>query len=142
MRNRTTRSSAQARLPRFHVERKIDTEADLPPEQHEKLRWAEELLRLPEVWTQARGAGVRVAILDTGVDRDHPDLEGAIVATKDFTGQGIRDVNGHGTHCAGIIGARANSIGFIGVAPEASLMIGKVLADDGTGDLAWIAAGV
>lgn len=137
-----SRSAIRARLPRFAIERTADAEVGMPPEQHEQLRWAEELLRLPEVWTKTKGVGVRVAILDTGIDKTHPDLEGAVVATKDFTGSGMRDVNGHGTHCAGIIGARANGIGFIGVAPEVSLMIGKVLGNDGSGDLGWISAGI
>jgi len=108
----------------------------------ERLRWADRLLRLPEVWRQTRGEKVRVAILDTGVDPDHPDLEDALVATKDFTGEGIEDLHGHGTHCAGIVAARANDIGFVGAAPLAGLVVGKVLRNSGSGSLDWAAKGI
>lgn len=110
--------------------------------EQERLRWAEQSLRLPTVWRRTRGRDIRVAVLDTGVDADHPDLRNAIVATSDFTGDGIEDRNGHGTHCAGIIGARANGIGFIGAAPETQLMIAKVLGDNGSGTLEMVADGV
>ncbi|MBW2341024.1 MAG: S8 family serine peptidase [Deltaproteobacteria bacterium] len=56
------------------------------------------------------GKGVKVAVLDTGVDLDHPDLKTAIIGTRDFTGDGVEDKNGHGTHCAGVIGARLNDV--------------------------------
>ncbi|MCH7535853.1 MAG: S8 family serine peptidase, partial [Bacteroidetes bacterium] len=95
-----------------------------------------------DVWRQTKGEGVRVAILDTGIDIDHPDLKDAIVETSDFTGDGIEDESGHGTHCAGIIGARLNSVGFVGVAPSCELLIGKVLNNNGEGALEWVAAGI
>ena len=62
------------------------------------------------------GEGVRVAVLDTGVDGEHPDLSAAIEETRDFTGsrRGASDRQGHGTHVAGTIGARANDVGVIG----------------------------
>lgn len=110
--------------------------------EEERINWAESLLGIPDVWAQTMGSGVKVAVLDTGVDADHPDLKSAIVASHDFTGDGIEDHNGHGTHCAGIIGARMNDVGFVGVAPECDLMIGKVLNNAGQGNFDWIAAGV
>ncbi len=110
--------------------------------QPERLRWAEQLLRLPEVWRLTRGQGVRVAVLDTGVDPDHPDLQGAIEQTRDFTGEGIEDLNGHGTHCAGVVAARANEVGFVGTAPLSTLLIGKVLANGGSGAIGAVAAAV
>ncbi len=108
----------------------------------ERLRWAEELLRLPEVWRLTRGEGVRVAVLDTGIDPDHPDLADAIERTRDFTGEGIEDLNGHGTHCAGIVAARANGLGFVGTAPLSSLLVGKVLDGSGGGSIEGVAAAV
>jgi len=48
------------------------------------------------------GSGVRVAIIDTGIDTDHPDFAGRIAQTVDLVGEGPVDENGHGTHCAGI----------------------------------------
>jgi len=108
----------------------------------ERLRWAEALLRLPLVWRETRGEGIRVAILDTGIDSDHPDLAGAVVEARDFTGEGIEDRNGHGTHCAGIVAARANGVGFIGAAPKCELVVAKVLDGEGRGKLSQVVAGI
>lgn len=91
----------------------------------------------PEAWQAGYdGRGVKVAILDTGVDAGHPDLKGRIAASADFTGSGsTQDGHGHGTHVASIIaGSGAASGGRLrGVAPGAQLMIGRVLDDDGAG---------
>ncbi len=108
----------------------------------ERLRWSETLLRLPLAWRETRGEGIKVAILDTGIDPDHPDLDGAVVAARDFTGEGIEDRNGHGTHCAGILAARANELGFIGAAPNCELIVAKVLDERGVGSLRQVAAGI
>ena len=84
-------------------------------------------------WT---GKGVRVAVLDTGIDQSHPDLQGRIVAYKNFaSGSSNNDMVGHGTHCAGVIAGAARPIGGLryGVAPGVSLIVAKVLGDDGRG---------
>lgn len=100
----------------------------------------------PEAWDSGfTGKGVKVAVLDTGMDESHPDLDGAVVAKKDFSGSGgIQDVDGHGTHVASTIaGSGVASDGENrGMAPDADLMIGKVLADDGTGSDSDIIAGM
>jgi subtilisin len=90
------------------------------------------------------GAKVRIAVLDTGVDSKHIDLAGAVVAEKDFTGSrnGAMDVQGHGTHVAGTIAARKNTRGVYGNLPDAEIINGKVLDDDGSGKGSWIAAGI
>jgi len=108
----------------------------------ERIDWAGGILNIPAIWQQTQGAGVKVAILDTGIDTEHPDLAKAIIASEDFTGDGIEDVNGHGTHCAGIVGARLNGVGFVGVAPQSELMIAKVLGNDGRGASQWVSAGI
>lgn len=89
------------------------------------------------------GAGVRVAVLDTGIDCGHPDLSAGCVYGANFAGftQPFDD-HGHGTHVAGIIGARANGIGVIGVAPEATLYAVKVMDANGSGAWSWVAAGL
>jgi subtilisin family serine protease len=133
--------SVRPGLPRFRVG-KICSESDLRNEAQEETNWAESLLGIPDVWWQTQGKGAKVAILDTGVDCNHKDLQAGIIATKDFTGDGIEDTNGHGTHVAGIIGARMNGTGFVGIAPECSLMIGKVLGNDSSGSYDWISDGV
>ena len=132
-------------LPRVTVHQQASNETNLKviaETQEERINWAASILGLPQIWEETVGAGVKVAVLDTGIDLDHPDLKDAIVDRKDFTGDGIEDVNGHGTHCAGIIGARLNSIGFVGVAPKCELLIAKVLGNNGLGDFSWIADGV
>lgn len=86
----------------------------------------------PAVWQQASGGGVIVAVLDTGVDTAHPDLPADVLAAGFVDGQSALDINGHGTHCAGIVLARNNDIGVVGVAPQAGLISGKVCNDEGT----------
>lgn len=109
----------------------------------ETVGWGQRYLNIPSLWKSTEGEGVRVAVLDTGI-ADHPDLAGAIIGAKDFTGSryGVSDQQGHGTHCAGIVAARKNHNGIVGVAPKAQLLIGKVLGDDGYGTGQDIAAGI
>ncbi|MEM8553830.1 MAG: S8 family serine peptidase [Pseudomonadota bacterium] len=109
-------------------------------------------------WDRSRGAGVTVAVLDTGIDASHPDLVDSLwINSGEIPGNGrdddrngyVDDVygydfisnrgdavdgNGHGTHIAGTIAATAdNGVGVVGVAPEAKIMALKVLRDNGTG---------
>ena len=100
---------------------------------------------VPAAWQLSRGEGVTVAVLDTGVDREHADLVTQFASDPaDFTGSpwGPDDRQGHGTHCAGIIAATDNAQGVVGVAPMAKLLVGKVLGDDGSGLGDWVAAGI
>jgi subtilisin len=111
----------------------------------ETLDWSLKFLGIPPLWQQSRGQGVRVAVLDTGCDLQHPDLRGAIVDSRDFTRSpwGVADRQGHGTWCCGMIAARAgNNMGVGGIAPECELLVGKVLRDNGTGDDREIEAGL
>ncbi|MGC5284633.1 S8 family serine peptidase [Micromonospora sp. DT231] len=100
----------------------------------------------PIAWAAGRdGAGVTVAVLDTGVDATHPDLAGRIAEARDFSASGsARDGHGHGTHVASTIaGSGAASAGLRkGVAPGATLLIGKVLDDGGSGYDSSIIAGM
>jgi subtilisin family serine protease len=89
---------------------------------------------------------VDVAVIDTGIDLDHPDLNvagGTNCATFFATcGSGGNDGNGHGTHVAGTIGALDNDIGVVGVAPGARLWAVRVLGNNGTGTTSQIIAGI
>ncbi|MEU0374128.1 S8 family serine peptidase [Streptomyces sp. NPDC006283] len=92
------------------------------------------------------GASVSVAVLDTGIDPNHPDVSGNLVEQVDFTGNasGARDGHGHGTHVAAtILGTGDASKGLRkGVAPRAKLRVGKVLSDSGSGAMSSIIAGM
>jgi subtilisin len=92
------------------------------------------------------GAGARVAVIDTGIDLTHPDLVAGIDAglgLNCITAGPPQDGHGHGTHVAGIIGARAgNGIGVIGVAPNVRLVAIKALNDQGEGEWSNVICGI
>jgi len=103
------------------------------------------LIRAPNVWREGcTGVGVRIAILDTGIDLDHPDFLGRIAAVADFTGEGIADASGHGTHVAGIAcgDGRASGGKYAGVAPGADLCIAKVLDSQGSAFMSDVMVGI
>lgn len=133
-------------------------------------QWGLQTMKLPQLWQQPIITQKRpiIAILDTGVDIDHPDLKANIwTNTKesegaedydddgngfkddlhgwDFVNQTgrIGDWNGHGTHCAGIAAAvGSNGIGIVGANPDALIMPVTVMQSDGTGDVATIIKGI
>ena len=89
------------------------------------------------------GAGITVAVLDTGIDSTHPAFTGATLIEEDFSGSGNGDVQGHGSHCAGTIFGRDVDGTRIGVAPGVDrALIGKVLGDDGSGDSIGLFRGI
>ncbi|MFJ5556840.1 S8 family serine peptidase [Streptomyces sp. NPDC093250] len=91
------------------------------------------------------GNGVKVAVLDTGVDTDHPDLAGRLEAAKSFVpGETVEDVHGHGTHCAGTVAGpvKPQQGPRYGVAPEARILAAKVLSNAGKGPDGQILAGM
>jgi major intracellular serine protease len=101
----------------------------------------------PDVWEAANGGeGIVVCILDTGIDKGHPDLRDNIIGGRNFTNEGgtdnWEDGNGHGTHVAGTIAAVENGNGVVGMAPKAKLLIGRVLGTDGSGAYDWITKGI
>jgi subtilisin family serine protease len=99
----------------------------------ESMNWGMAFEGIPDIWKITKGQGIKVAILDTGIAQHHQDLLDAIASSIDFTGSkyGIEDKQGHGTFCAGIVGARQNNFGVVGVAPECQLLVCKVVNDSG-----------
>ncbi|MEV6107735.1 S8 family serine peptidase [Streptomyces sp. NPDC051940] len=101
----------------------------------------------PEAWDEGYdGKGVKVAVLDTGIDLTHPDVAARVVATRSFVPgvESAKDGHGHGTHVASTIaGSGAASGGrYKGVAPQADLMVGKVLNDAGQGSASSVIGGM
>jgi subtilisin family serine protease len=97
----------------------------------------------PTAWSAGyTGSGVKVGVVDGGVDGTHPDLAGRVVAEKDFTGTGLRDLRGHGTHVAATIASTgAAAGGYKGVAPGAQIVSAKACGDSGAcADSAVLAA--
>ncbi|GAB3194628.1 S8 family serine peptidase [Nesterenkonia suensis] len=109
----------------------------------EELTWGLQAVRAVE--SGYTGAGIRVAVLDTGFDLEHPDFAGRHLSAESFIdGETAQDGHGHGTHCVGTVGgprSREDGPGY-GVAPEAELFAGKVLGDDGSGSDSSILAGI
>jgi subtilisin family serine protease len=112
------------------------------------LQWGHDAVDAVEAWNAGeRGAGARVAVLDTGFDLDHPDLAPNIdPASMDFTGEGLSyalsDPFSHGSHTAGTVAAADNGFGTIGVAPDADLILLKVLSDEGSGSFEDVIEGI
>ncbi|MFE3165178.1 type VII secretion-associated serine protease mycosin [Streptomyces sp. NPDC059224] len=102
-------------------------------------QWGLSALHLDEAWRTTKGKGVTVAVLDTGVEADHPDLAGNVLAAKDMIGfgarQGDRTWARHGTAMAGIIAGHGHGAGdgdgVMGVAPEARILPVRVILEDG-----------
>ncbi|MFI8943124.1 type VII secretion-associated serine protease mycosin [Streptomyces syringium] len=100
--------------------------------------WALDALRTQDAWKTTKGAGITVAVLDTGVDEGHPDLEGQVLPGKDLVGFGARRGDRawarHGTAMAGIIAGRGhgddNADGVLGIAPEAKILPVRVILED------------
>lgn len=112
------------------------------------LQWAPDAISAPAAWNAGyRGRGARVAILDGGIRHTHIDIAPGldVAASRSFVpGQAYNvDVGTfwHGTHVAGIVGARGNNLGTVGIAPEATLIGVKVL-HNGSGAFSWVVNGI
>lgn len=91
------------------------------------------------------GAGIKVAVLDTGMDLDHPDFAGRSFVTRTFVGQPVQDLHSHGTHCIGTScgpQAPAGSTPRYGIAFRARIFVGKVLTNSGSGVSGSVLAGM
>jgi thermitase len=117
----------------------------LPNDTFFSQQWALGKLGADRAWEHARGAGVTIAVLDTGVDYIHPDLAGRVDLGRDFVGgdDDPMDEQGHGTHVAGIAAASADDgFGVAGIAPGARILAVRVLDADGAGNYSQVAGGI
>jgi type VII secretion-associated serine protease mycosin len=109
-------------------------------------QWALDKVPFEAAWSVTRGQGVSVAIIDTGVEADHQDLIGSVLAGKDYvdpSDNGDIDPNGHGTNVAGIIAAHVNNgVGIDGAAPDVHILPVRVLDANGSGIASNVAKGI
>lgn len=116
----------------------------------QQVLWSNKAVQAPTAKSLGyTGKGVKIAIIDTGIDRNHPDLKvaGGACFNEDAYGtrycpNGYQDDEGHGTHVAGIIAAQNNSVGIVGVAPNAAIYAVKSLNSEGEGTTTSILAGI
>jgi major intracellular serine protease len=133
------RKSVRCKLPPYEVEEILTLE-----EARQKAGWSITAFNLPAAWATTQGEGVKIAVLDTGCDLDHPDLVENLLPGKNFVNPNKppEDDNQHGTHVTGIICACNNDIGVVGVAPKSKVIPVKVLNGSGGGELRLVAEGI
>ena len=140
VRDFATRPGVVAAQPNFVYDAQI-----LPNDPRFGDLWGLPAIHAPEAWDLTTGSSaVRVAVVDTGVEYDNPDLAGNItqLGFDFYSGDSDpRDENGHGTHVAGIVGARSNGVGVVGVNWQVDLMPIRVLSPSGSGTTATITNG-
>lgn len=124
-----------------------DFTLDIPKisaEEQKEIPWGVNRVNAYQAWDYTQGEGVKVGIIDTGIDYNHPDLKenyyGGYNAVKQNNDP--LDDQGHGTHVAGTIGAVRNLKGVVGVAPKVKLYSAKVLDSNGSGQYSWIIDGI
>jgi len=126
-------------LPPFEVKESMSIQAagDRPG-------WNITAFDLPKAWEKTQGEGVKVYVLDTGADLDHPDLKPNLIRGRNFINDKTDpwDDNMHGSHCAGIICSPENGQGIIGVAPKSNVAPVKVLGANGSGDMLVVAEAI
>lgn len=127
------------------VERDQQVRVAEPDDPYYGAQWGLPRGGVPTAWTLSSGAGVTVAVVDTGVDAAHPDLQAQLLPGYDFLNDDADpdDDNGHGTRMSGIVGAACdNGEGVCGVAPAATILPVKALDAQGYGPYSAVANGI
>ena len=120
-------------------------ETDIPVKiSTDTVDWGISRIGADKIWEFSTGSGVVVAVVDTGVQKDHPDLSSNLTNGYNFVSNtpDANDDNGHGTHVAGIVAATQNSAGTVGASHRAKIMPVKVLNSQGYGYLSDVAKGI
>ncbi len=133
---------ASAEVPEA-VERRSHARGEVEKLDESQLTWGLQAINVER--SELTGRGIRVAVLDTGIDTGHPDVRNREIVTKSFVpGEQIQDRQGHGTHTSGTATGPEHPARLprYGVATEATLYMGKVLGDDGSGQDGWILNGI
>lgn len=99
--------------------------------------WEITKFNIQKLWQKSTGKGVKVAVIDTGCDVDHPDISSNIFDKYNVidNNRNVSDGNGHGTHVCGTIAACNNGVGMVGVAPDAKILAIKALNNRGSGNM-------
>lgn len=138
-------TTQDSNIDSFEQELNATVETDIPIKMFaDSVEWGVARIGADKVWISGSGNGVKIAIVDTGIQLNHPDLVNNIVQGYDFVNNDTdaNDDNGHGTHVAGLAGASFNEAGVVGVSYSAKLMPVKVLNAQGYGYLSDVAKGV
>ncbi|MEG6617159.1 S8 family peptidase [Peptococcaceae bacterium 1198_IL3148] len=135
--------NVRVKLRPFTLERRWPFFAN-PWKKDQVIPWGVDRIGANKVWNYSRGENVRVAVLDSGIDLDHPDLVKNIKGGINILNQTPipEDDNGHGTHVAGTIAAEDNATGVVGVAPAVDIYAVKIIDNNGDGTLADIIKGI
>ena len=121
---------------------------DMLNRDYKNLQWGNTAIDTTKAQEVSKGKGVKVAVIDTGVDGTHPDLINRVLAGYSIVDKTVipagsnSDTGMHGTHVSGIIGGNSNGKGITGVAPEVYIIPVKVLDSNGQGSDEWVAAGI
>ena len=137
------KETLDVRLPKFRVEQLFTALS-------QSVDWGLEQMKISQIWPKTKGAGIKIAVLDTGcpaklsqagVATIHPDLRHNVILGECLSfvpNEDIYDYQGHSTAVCGVIAAEDNQLGFVGYAPEAKIITYKVLDKNGAGSLRWI----
>ncbi len=118
------------KLPPYEVK-----EVVLTKDLEVRSNWAFRSFKIEKLWEHTKGKDVKVCVLDNGYL--HKDTK--VTKSKDFTGEGFTLLDGHGQWCSGCIKAKK---GFLGIAPESKLYVGKILNTNGSGQWSWLKKGL
>jgi subtilisin family serine protease len=139
-------TSNESNLEKLEQNEDVDTvETDIPVKMFtDTIDWGVKRVGADSSWDSGTGNGVIVAVVDTGIQLNHPDLSTNVITGYDFVNndESATDDNGHGTHVAGIIASTMNGSGNVGTSYSAKLMPVKVLNESGYGYLSDVAKGI
>lgn len=118
--------------------------ASASPASDQAVPWGITKISASSAWSFSRGENIKVAVVDTGIDTNHPDLINNIAGCVNLISTNLtcEDDNGHGTHVSGTIAAEDNNLGVVGVAPSSKIYAVKVLDSDGGGYISDIIEGI
>lgn len=108
----------------------------------QSFNWGNTIVKSEVAWSKTKGSGVNVCVVDTGCSLEHTDLKENIIGAFDAHGNNPEAIHPHGAHVSGIIAARHNDFGVVGIAPEAKLLIAKGLNDKSWGNFNTISRSI